>query len=244
MPDIAVVTGAGQGIGLAVTRKILSDIGCTAIMVDKSASGRGAVAEFQGTGASANFIQCDISIESEVDKLVRMVNQLGRVRYLVNCAGIFRRGAATEVAFSEWMESLRINLGGAFLMSRSLAPAMLEGGRGAIVNITSDIAFHGAANASHYSASKGGLISLTRSLALEWAPKIRVNCVMPGVIDTEMPRMVGISEKELDERARRIPLGRIGKPEDVADVITFLLSQRAGYITGQTIGVNGGAAMI
>lgn len=243
MSKIAVVTGGAQGIGLAVSRKIASCTDCAIAIIDKSDKGEVAASELRSQGADAFFVRGNVASEADVLSIAEIVANYGSVSCLVNCAGVYRPASAIEIAFSDWMRFIEINLGGSFLMSRAFAPAMLREQGGAIVNLSSDIAIHGVANGSHYAASKGGIISLTRSLALEWAPSIRVNAVMPGVIDTEMPRSAGLSQEDLDGRALRIPLGRVGQPEDVANVVAFLLSDEARYLTGQTIGVNGGALM-
>jgi NAD(P)-dependent dehydrogenase (short-subunit alcohol dehydrogenase family) len=128
--------------------------------------------------------------------------------------------------------------------ARAVAKLMIEGGGGAIVNTASGRALQGAANGAHYSASKGGIIALTKSLALDWAPHgIRVNCVIPGLSDTAQPR-VEMRDNELYAAGARIPLGRIGKPEDTANMVAFLLSDDAAYMTGQSVAVNGGAIMV
>lgn len=141
------------------------------------------------------------------------------------------------------MRVVTVNMGGTFLVSRAFARGMLKGGGGAIVNIASGRAFGGAVRGSHYSASKGGVISLTRSLAMEWAPTIRVNAVVPGLTDTDQPRQAGIGDEELYARGRNIPLGRIGQPDDTAKVVDMLLGEGAGFVTGQAWCVNGGALM-
>jgi NAD(P)-dependent dehydrogenase (short-subunit alcohol dehydrogenase family) len=120
---------------------------------------------------------------------------------------------------------------------------MLKRGSGAIVNVASGRGLQGAAGGSHYAASKAGLLSLTRSLALEWGPSIRVNAVVPGVTDTDQPREASPNEEELYSRGRKIPLGRIGQPEDIANAVCFLLSSDASYVTGQSLCVNGGSIM-
>ena len=238
---VAVVTGAGQGIGLAICERIARDRSYALAMIERSPQGRKAADEIRSQGGDVLYLQCDVSNESEVRSAAEAVADFGVVHRVVNNAGVFPRAKATEMDFAAWLEVIKINLGGTFLISRAFAPSMLETGEGAIVNLSSGRAALGAVNGSHYAASKGGIISLTRSLALEWAPAIRVNAVMPGVTDTAQPREAGISDEELYARGQRIPLGRIGQPSDIADTVAFLLSEDARYITGQTIAVNGGA---
>ncbi|MDT5048494.1 MAG: hypothetical protein QOG75_4382, partial [Mycobacterium sp.] len=145
---------------------------------------------------------------------------------------------------AEWDQVLRVNLTGTFATARAVAARMKEAGRGAIVNTASGRALAGAANGAHYAASKGGIIALTKSLALDWAAYgIRVNCVIPGLTDTAQPR-IEMGDNELHAAGARIPLGRIGQPEDIAAVVAFLLSDDARYMTGQSVAANGGAIMI
>ena len=156
----------------------------------------------------------------------------------------FPRARALDMKLAEWEQVLRVNLTGTFVCARAVAARMKEDGRGAIVNTASGRALAGAANGAHYSATKGGIIALTKSLALDWAGYgIRVNCVIPGITDTAQPR-VEMGDNELYAMGARIPLGRIGQPQDIAAVVAFLLSDDAGYMTGQSIAVNGGAIMI
>lgn len=145
---------------------------------------------------------------------------------------------------AEWDQVLRVNLTGTFAAARAVAARMKEAGRGAIVSTASGRALAGAANGAHYAASKGGIIALTKSLALDWAAYgIRVNCVIPGLTDTAQPR-VEMGDNELHAAGARIPLGRIGRPEDIAAVVAFVLSDDAGYMMGQAVAANGGAIMV
>jgi NAD(P)-dependent dehydrogenase (short-subunit alcohol dehydrogenase family) len=162
----------------------------------------------------------------------------------VNNAGIFPRQQSATVALDAWKRVISVNLIGSFICARVFGAAMLKRRRGAIVNIGSGRAFHGAADGVAYSASKAGLVGLTRSLALEWAPyNVRVNCIVPGLSDTAQPRAV-LTDDQLRQAGERIPLGRVGQPADVAGAVSFLLSDDASYITGQSLGVNGGAVLL
>jgi NAD(P)-dependent dehydrogenase (short-subunit alcohol dehydrogenase family) len=168
----------------------------------------------------------------------------GKPDGLVNNAGIFPRARALDMKLSEWEQVLRVNLTGTFVTARAVAALMKELGRGAIVNTASGRALAGAANGAHYAATKGGILALTKSLALDWAGfGIRVNCIIPGLSDTAQPR-VEMGDNELYAAGAKIPLGRIGQPQDIAGVVAFLLSDDAAYMTGQSVAVNGGAIMV
>lgn len=243
MQKVTVVTGGGQGIGLAICNKLAGKNSSAIAIIEKSDLGHKVAAQLQKSGIDAISVQADVSNENEVKSAQKLISNFGIVNCVINNAGIFPRQSALEIDYQKWLECIKVNLGGTFLVSRAFAPQMLEHGEGTIVNITSGRAIGGAPLGSHYSSSKGGIISLTRSLALEWAPTIRVNAVMPGVTDTAQPREAGISDEELYSRGSKIPLGRIGDPSDVANMVAFLTSAEAKYITGQTFAVNGGAIM-
>ena len=163
---------------------------------------------------------------------------------MVNCAGIFPQSLVKEMREEEeWDLVFTINLKSAFLACQAVIPNMQRNKFGKIVSISSGHGFKGGIKTAHYSASKAGIVVFTKSLALELAPYgINVNCVAPGITDTNMPRGA-LSEEQIKERGRRNPMGRIGKPQDAANAILFLVSEESGYINGQTIYVNGGDLM-
>lgn len=243
MKEVIVVTGGGQGIGKAICNKLARDHSSAIAIIEKTDLGHKVAAQLQKSGTAAVSIQADIADEDQIKSAREEISNLGVVKCVINNAGIFPRQSALEIDYRRWLECVKINLGGTFLVSRTFAPQMLESGEGTIINITSGRAVGGAPLGSHYASSKGGIISLTRSLALEWAPTIRVNAVMPGVTDTAQPREAGVSDEELYSRGSKIPLGRIGDPDDIANMVAFLISPEAKYITGQTFAVNGGAIM-
>ena len=187
----------------------------------------------------------DVASEEEVERLFAdVVRDFGRVDCLVSNAGIFPRSAVVDMAADEWDRVLGVNLRGTFLTCRATARHLKErqvGSAGRIVTISSGSAQRGMPRGAHYSASKAAVIGFTKSLALELAPdRIIVNCVAPGTIDTRMPR-IDATEEFLAERGRTVvPLGRMGQPSDVAEVVAFLLDERVTWLTGQTIWVNGG----
>ncbi len=163
---------------------------------------------------------------------------------LVNNAGIFPRVSILDVTPETWRAVLGVNLMGTVFCSQALARDMVKRGRGVVVNIASGRALQGTPRGAHYAASKAGIVSFTKSFALEFAKQgLRANCVIPGVTETAQP-LADTTLEELHERGKRIPLGRIGQPEDIARVVAFLFSEDAAYMTGQSVAVNGGAIMI
>jgi NAD(P)-dependent dehydrogenase (short-subunit alcohol dehydrogenase family) len=239
----AVVTGGSKGIGRAIVLALAAkgyDVAIFDILAD---AGEATAQEATKLGTSCVFHAVDVGEEAQVAAAAKTVaKRMGALDVLVNNAGIFPRAAALDMPYALWQKVLGINLGGTFLCSRAFAPAMRKKG-GSIVNIASGRGLQGTPMGSHYAASKAGIISLTRSLALEWAPDIRVNAIVPGVTDTDQPREAMQSEEELYARGKCIPLGRIGQPEDIAHGVCLLISEDAGYITGQSLCVNGGAIM-
>lgn len=243
-PRVAVVTGGSKGIGRAIALALARRNYDVAIL-DPLESGSEVALEVIEMGGRALYLPVDVSCETAVKEAAQTVaGQLGTCQLLVNNAGIFPRASAIDMPFPLWQRVLTVNLGGAFLCSQAFAPGMLQAGSGVIINIASGRGIQGAAKGgAHYAASKGGLIALTRSLAQEWAPHIRVNTLVPGVTHTDQPLEATMVE-ELYARGSRIPLGRIGQPEDVANGVCLLASDDAAYITGQSLCVNGGAVML
>jgi NAD(P)-dependent dehydrogenase (short-subunit alcohol dehydrogenase family) len=198
-----------------------------------------------GAGDGWWYFTADVGDERQIQDVEQAIaGTAGEITALVNNAGIFPRHEAATLPLDQWNEVLRVNLTGTFICSQVLGQAMRRNRAGAIVTTASGRAFMGGPRSAAYSASKSGIVGLTRALAFEWAPLgVRVNCVVPGIADTAQPR-IELSDEELYAAAQHIPLGRIGQPADIAAAVAFLLSDDASYITGQTLAVNGGAAMI
>ena len=242
---VALVTGAQQGIGRA-TAIALARAGADVALnyLDDLAATEKAAAEIRGLGRRAVVVQGDVSRAAEVDAMVAAVGRgLGVPDILVNNAGIYPRSAFLELAEREWDAVLGVNLKGSFLCAQAVARALVAAARrGAIVNIASQ-AIRGAPLGVHYTASKGGVVAMTRAMALALASHgIRVNAVAPGTTDTAQPRYEH-SEAAMAEISRAVPLGHMAAPEDIADVIVFLASDAARHITGETVHANGGSYM-
>ena len=244
--QVALVTGAQQGIGRAIAVALAQDGADVGVnyLDDRGAAERVA-GEVRGTGRRAWVVQGDVSRASDAEAMVAAVaRELGTPGILVNNAGVFPRVDFLAMTEAEWDHVLDVNLKGSFLCAQAAARRLVEAGRGgAIVNIAS-VAMRGTPLGVHYAASKAGVVGLTRAMALALAPhRIRVNAIAPGLTDTAQPRREH-SEAALLELGRQIPLGgRIARPAEIARVALFLASEEAGWVTGQTIHVNGGAFM-
>lgn len=240
---VAVVTGAARGIGLEIAAR-LALAGAAVAMVDmvEDTVAQGA-AEVSAGGANARGYRCDVSAYDDVDAVGRkIVEDFGRVDVLVNNAGIARDRLFVRMTPEDWAQVLAVNLTGAFNFTKACAPIMLKQRGGTIVNIASVVGQMGNAGQANYAASKAGLIGMTKSLAREFAPRgVRVNAVAPGFIRTAMTG--ALAEETQAQMRAMIPLGRFGETKDVADVVMFLVSDLASYLTGQVINCDGGLVM-
>jgi 3-oxoacyl-[acyl-carrier protein] reductase len=239
---VALVTGAQQGIGRATALALAragADVGVNYL---DDPDGASAVArEITAMGRRATLVKGDVSMPAHVETMTNTVTrELGGIDVLVNNAGVFPRVPFLEMKEGDWDYVIDINLKGSFLCAQAAARLMVAQRRaGAIVNLAST-AVRGAVLGVHYSASKSGVVGMTRAMALELAPHgIRVNAIAPGLTDTAQPRY-GHSEEALAAMGRAVPLGRMAQPEEIADVIVFLASDDARYVTGQTLFANGG----
>ncbi|WP_027359132.1 glucose 1-dehydrogenase [Desulforegula conservatrix] len=239
----AVITGGAKGIGLGIADYFLnSGMNVVAIDIDSEA-GSECEAAYSSSGRFM-FVQADVSDEDSVRGSVQNVaTKFGGIDFLINNAGIANpvRKPLTELSLAEWNQIISVNLTGVFLMSKYCAP-YLEKSSGAIINIASTRALQSEENTEPYSASKGGILSLTHSLAVSFSGRIRVNCISPGWIEVcqwqKMKDRVEPAHSRLD--CEQHPAGRVGTPEDIASLAAFLVSDSAGFITGQNFVIDGG----
>jgi 2-dehydro-3-deoxy-D-gluconate 5-dehydrogenase len=240
---VAIVTGGNGGIGLGMARGLAS-AGATVVVAARDAGKSAeAVRELRSLGSEAFAVEVDVGDEASVAAMVATaVARCGRLDILINNAGINIRRPAQELALDEWRQVIDTNLGSAFLCARAAYPHMKNAGGGKVINIGSMLSIFGASFAPAYGASKGGVVQLTKSLAVGWASdNIQVNAVLPGWIDTALTtrarqQVAGLNERVLE----RTPAGRWGGPDDMAGVAVFLSSAASDFITGVAIAVDGG----
>jgi NAD(P)-dependent dehydrogenase (short-subunit alcohol dehydrogenase family) len=245
MSKIAVITGGAGGIGQAVAGRLAQEKQTVVILDVNDDAGAKVVAEFGKGGLQLAFARVDVTQALEVRSAFEKIKaEHGRIDVLVNVAGgSMHRHPLDEFPLTHWQAVLDANLTSTFLCCRAATPIMKTQKSGAIVNISSDIAFSGDAGRSAYAAAKAGVLGLTRSLALELAAcGVRVNAVAPGRIETARVR-ANYTDAEWEAAAKRIPLGHAGQPQDVAEAVAYLSSDAAKHMTGQTIHVNGGRIM-
>ena len=239
---VAVVTGAGSGIGRAVALAFAAN-GARVAVLDRNADGAaGTVDEITQAGGKASAIACDVSSAAGVAAAAeRSAAELGPCDVLVNNAGVIRPGPLETLSFEDWNSAIGIMLGGCFLCSQSFARQMRPRGSGALVHIASIAAQHATAQAGAYSVAKAGIVMLSRQLAVEWGPQgIRSNAVSPGMTRTPLTQARYDQPGNTERMSRAIPAGRIGSPQDIAQAVLFLASDRSAYITGQELTVDGG----
>lgn len=232
-----VVTGAASGIGRATARRLQRD-GWRVVGVDLIAGDEGC----------DRWQRCDVTRRADVTALGRVVRRVTRdgtrLAGVVNVAGISVRAAFAELDEATWSRILDVNLSGAYRVTRELWPLLVEAAHGVVVNVASTTAFRAEWGIAAYAASKAGVLALTRCLALEGGPYgIRANAVAPGVTRTPLTEGRGWSEEEWRRRAQAVPLGRVAEPDDVADVIAFLVGDDSRYVSGEVVVVNGGTSV-
>jgi 3-oxoacyl-[acyl-carrier protein] reductase len=238
----AIVTGASRGIGRAIATGLA---GCGAFVYAGARESNAAdtVSAIRAAGRAAEMVSLDVTDTGSVDRMVAMaLEQRGRVDILVNNAGIARDQLMLRMKRDDWDQVISTNLTAAFSCVQAVARPMIRQRGGRIVSITSVVGQTGNAGQANYAASKAGLIGFTKAMARELASRnITVNAVAPGFVETDMTK--AIAEKATGDWAAQIPLGRIGRPEDIAAAVCFLASDEASYITGQVLAVNGGMYM-
>ncbi len=245
---VAFVTGAGRGIGAATALRMAEE-GARVAVADVDAEGSAQVVhEIETLGAEGLAVACDVSNADAVQQAIdQTASKFGRLDILVNNAGVLRDNLLFKMSESDWDTVMNVHLKGAFLCSRAAQKYMVEQRYGRIVSLSSTSAL-GNRGQSNYSTAKAGMQGLTRTLAVELGPfGVTANAVAPGYIDTEMTRAtarrVGVTpEQMIEEASKRIPVRRVGQPRDVANVICFLASEEAGFVSGQVIYVAGGPA--
>lgn len=241
---VAIVTGSARGIGFTIGQE-LAKAGARVALVDLKADlAKQAATQLRGAGYEAIAIAADVSDEAQVRAMAQQAfDQWGKVDILVNNAGICPVTPFEEITVEEWDLVLGVNLKGAFLCSKAVAPIMRKQHSGKIINIASSAGqMGGLAVGLHYSASKAGMFGLTKGLARILAPDIQVNAVSPGTTESEMTS--GWDQAATDSIVSKIPAGRLGRPVDVAAAVLFLASDMTEFITGQTLSVNGGLLMV
>jgi 2-deoxy-D-gluconate 3-dehydrogenase len=241
---VAIVTGGNGGIGLGIAQALAS-AGAKVAIVGRNPEKTTAAAEYLGDAhrVEAQAVVADVAKPDQIDQIAdRVLQRFKRIDILFNNAGINVRRPPQEMSLDQWQTVLDVNLTSAFLLSKAVYPAMREAGGGKIINIGSMTSIFGASFAPAYATSKGGVVQLTKSLALAWAAdNIQVNVILPGWFDTELTQQARAEVPQLQDRVtQRIPLGRWGKPEDMAGTAIWLASHGSDYVTGIALPVDGG----
>lgn len=244
--QVAIVTGAASGIGLA-TAKLLAEMGVTIGLIDINESdGIDATEQIKESGGNAKFFLCDVTSDSECKKTVEAIHkEFGKIDILFNNAGVIRRKNVLDLEEKDWDLIVDVNLKAIYLLSRHVIPIMIKGKGGSIINNGSGWGIKGGSNAVAYCAAKGGVVNMTRAMAIDHGKHgIRVNCVCPGDVDTPLLRgeakQLGVDEETFMKEAAERPLNRVGDPQDIAYAVLYLASNLSSWVTGTTIIVDGG----
>ena len=238
--EVALVTGGSRGIGRAVALQLARGGANVAIgYCSRTEAAEEVVAQIEGLGRKAILARCDLRQQDQVDEFVRQSrSSLGRVTLLANCGAISNMAHHTELDFDLWQDTIDANLNGAFRILFAVKDEMLEQKHGSIVLISSVAALRPRQRQIHYASAKAGVIALTRCCGEAFAPHVRINCIAPGLIDTEMAKV--LSAEQTAHVQQMTPMGRLGHAEEIAEVACFLLSRRSSFMTGQTVVASGG----
>jgi NAD(P)-dependent dehydrogenase (short-subunit alcohol dehydrogenase family) len=243
---VAIVTGAASGIGRGIALRLAEFGAAVAVLDINESGGRAVVDEIRSQGGKALFCTCDVANSVDCHGVVEyVIENTRRIDILCNCAGIAIRKDVIELTESEWDRALDITLKSIYLLSHEVVPHMIRHGGGSIINIGSGWSLKGGPRAASYCAAKGGVVNLTRAMAIDHGKhNIRVNCVCPGDVETSMllseGEQLGQRREEFLREAANRPLGRVGTPNDVANAVLFLASPMASWITGAALVVDGG----
>jgi NAD(P)-dependent dehydrogenase (short-subunit alcohol dehydrogenase family) len=238
---VALVTGAGSGIGRATALRFAAEgakLACADITAHAAAQTAQAI---EAQGGAALALGVNVTDEAACARMVQQtLARFGALTTLVNSAGIRPERPGPTPTAAEWQHVVDINLNGSYLASRAALPALIDSGAGSITHLASIFGLVGGATGAAYAASKGAIVNLTRQMALEWAPKVRVNCVCPGVIETPMTAALRQDPAWAQAVLKRYPLARFGLPEEIAAAVLYLASDEAAYVTGVALPVDGG----
>lgn len=241
---VALVTGAGNGIGRAIAEKLAKNGDRVVVNDLRGEAAQEVVERIEESGGQATAAPGDVSDAESVEGILATAREVyGAPEVLVNNAGFLQQKLFVDLTVEDFDRMIAVHLRGTFLCTRTVLPEMLSAGRGAIVNVASQLGQIGGIELCHYSAAKAGIIGLTKSLAREVSDKgVRVNAVAPGPINTEL--VLGLSEEWRGNKAAELPLGRFGEPHEVAETVAFLVSDGAALYVGQTLGPNSGDVML
>jgi NAD(P)-dependent dehydrogenase (short-subunit alcohol dehydrogenase family) len=243
---VAIVTGGAAGIGEASCRLFARE-GARVACVDRDRAGAERVcAEIRNAGHTAHAYACDVAVEEDVQRTVEQIlARFGRIDILFNNAGIVTGGRIHEMTTESWDRSFAVNVRSMFLFARAVIPGFLQQGGGVILNTSSCVALRSVIDRTAYSATKSAVLSMTRSMALDYAKdKIRINCLCPGTVDTpSLHERLGDSPEKWKQFTARQPLGRLGTAEEIAQAALYLVSDDAGYVTGTAFQIDGGMSL-
>ncbi len=241
---IALITGAGSGIGRAIAEKLSKSGACVVVNDLRAEAAEETADSIRSASGEAATAPGDVSSEDDVRQIISVAREaFGEVEILVNNAGIAQQKRFVDLTAEDFDRMIAVHLRGTFLCTRAVLPGMLDRGEGIVVNIASQLGQIGGVELTHYSAAKAGIIGLTKALSREVSGQgIRVNAVAPGPINTEL--VLGLSDEWRDAKAAELPLGRFGEPHEVAETVAFLASDAATLYVGQTLGPNSGDVML